>query len=128
MQIIHRVAVMQVLTEHSKEKLLSTFTEKKQMLERECSQLYFQLRKHEKEQQNPDVIEQFKKAIEKRKDNMKMIDFQITQVHTLPLGSEMKEKEIDALLTIRVGDDWHEKTAANTIVIKDGTVIEIRQR
>ncbi|MCY9092505.1 MULTISPECIES: YlqD family protein [Bacillus] len=128
MQIIHRVAVMQVLTEHSKEKLLSTFTEKKQMLERECSQLYFQLRKHEKEQQNPDVIEQFKKAIEKRKDNMKMIDFQITQVHTLPLGSEMKEKEIDALLTIKVGDDWHEKTAANTIVIKDGTVIEIRQR
>ncbi|AZV47777.1 hypothetical protein BJH90_02910 [Bacillus halotolerans] len=128
MQIIHRVAVMQVLTERSKEKLLSTFTEKKQMLERECSQLYFQLRKHEKEQQNPDVIEQFKKAIEKRKDNMKMIDFQITQVHTLPLGSEMKEKEIDALLTIEVGDDWHEKTAANTIVIKDGTVIEIRQR
>ncbi|MCC2931488.1 MULTISPECIES: YlqD family protein [unclassified Bacillus (in: firmicutes)] len=128
MQIIHRVAVMQVLTEHSKEKLLSTFTDKKQMLERECSQLYFQLRKHEKEQQNPDVIEQFKKAIEKRKDNMKMIDFQITQVHTLPLGSEMKEKEIDALLTIKVGDDWHEKTAANTIVIKDGTVIEIRQR
>ncbi|MDR4227658.1 hypothetical protein FO507_09785 [Bacillus mojavensis] len=128
MQIIHRVAVMQVLTEHSKEKLLSTFTEKKQMLERECSQLYFQLRKHEKEQQNPDVIEQFKKAIEKRKDNMKMIDFQITQVHTLPLGSEMKEKEIDALLTIKVGDEWHEKTAANTIVIKDGTVIEIRQR
>lgn len=59
---------------------------------------------------------------------MKMIDFQITQVHTLPLGSEMKEKEIDALLTIEVGDDWHEKTAANTIVIKDGTVIEIRQR
>ncbi|UQZ45997.1 YlqD family protein [Bacillus sp. PK3-037] len=128
MQIIHRVAVMQVLTERSKEKLLSTFTEKKQMLERECSQLYFQLRKHEKEQQNPDVIEQFKKAIEKRKDNMKMIDFQITQVHTLPLGSEMKEKEIDALLTIEVGDDWHDKTAANTIVIKDGTVIEIRQR
>ncbi|MFJ9290118.1 YlqD family protein [Bacillus halotolerans] len=128
MQIIHRVAVMQVLTERSKEKLLSTFTEKKQMLERECSQLYFQLRKHEKEQQNSDVIEQFKKAIEKRKDNMKMIDFQITQVHTLPLGSEMKEKEIDALLTIEVGDDWHEKTAANTIVIKDGTVIEIRQR
>ncbi|WP_439024863.1 YlqD family protein [Bacillus halotolerans] len=128
MQIIHRVVVMQVLTERSKEKFLSTFTEKKQMLERECSQLYFQLRKHEKEQQNPDVIEQFKKAIEKRKDNMKMIDFQITQVHTLPLGSEMKEKEIDALLTIEVGDDWHEKTAANTIVIKDGTVIEIRQR
>lgn len=74
------------------------------------------------------MIEQFKKAIEKRKDNIKIIDFQIAQVHTLPLGSEMKEKEVDALLTIEAGDDWHEKTAANTIVIKDGKVIEIRQR
>lgn len=84
MQIIHRVAVMQVLTERSKEKLLASFAEKKQMLERECSQLYFQLRKHEKEQQNPNMIEQFKKAIEKRKDDIKIIDFQIAQVHTLP--------------------------------------------
>ncbi|KXZ14926.1 hypothetical protein AXI59_03505 [Bacillus nakamurai] len=128
MQIIHRVTVMQVLTEQSKEKLLASFAEKKQMLERECSQLYFQLRKHEKDQQNPDVAESFKKAIEKRQDKIKMIDFQMSQTHTLPLGSEVKEKEIDALLSIEVGDNWHEKTAANTIVIKDGVVIEIRPR
>ncbi|ABS73947.1 MULTISPECIES: YlqD family protein [Bacillus] len=128
MQIIHRVTVMQVLTEQSKEKLLASFAEKKQTLERECSQLYFQLRKHEKDQQNPDVAESFKKAIEKRQDKIKMIDFQISQTESLPLGSEVKEKEIDALLSINVGDNWHEKTAANTIVIKDGVVIEIRPR
>ncbi|MCY8464515.1 YlqD family protein [Bacillus atrophaeus] len=128
MQIIHRVTVMQVLTEHSKEKLVASFEEKKQSLERECNQLYFQLRKHEKDHLNPDVTEQFKKAIEKRQDKIKMIDFQINQAHTLPLGSEVKEKEIDALLSIDVGDNWHEKTAANTIVIKDGVVIEIRSR
>ncbi len=57
-----------------------------------------------------------------------MIDFQISQTESLPLGSEVKEKEIDALLSINVGDNWHEKTAANTIVIKDGVVIEIRPR
>lgn len=102
--------------------------QKKQTLERECSQLYFQLRKHEKDQQNPDVAESFKKAIEKRQDKIKMIDFQIGQTESLPLGSEVKEKEIDALLSINVGDNWHEKTAANTIVIKDGVVIEIRPR
>ncbi|MCA1215364.1 MULTISPECIES: YlqD family protein [Bacillus amyloliquefaciens group] len=128
MQIIHRVTVMQVLTEQSKEKLLASFAEKKQTLERECSQLYFQLRKHEKDQQNPDVAESFKKAIEKRQDKIKMIDFQISQTESLPLGSEVKEKEIDALLSINVGDNWHEKIAANTIVIKDGVVIEIRPR
>ena len=38
-----------------------------------------------------------------------MIDFQISQTESLPLGSEVKEKEIDALLSINVGDNWHEK-------------------
>ncbi|MGW6044764.1 YlqD family protein, partial [Bacillus altitudinis] len=36
MQIIQHVTVMQVLTESSKDKLLTTFLEKKERLEREC--------------------------------------------------------------------------------------------
>ncbi|KJD52029.1 hypothetical protein UZ38_39890, partial [Bacillus amyloliquefaciens] len=43
MQIIQRVTVMQVLTENSKKKLLASFEERKEILERECNQLYFQL-------------------------------------------------------------------------------------
>lgn len=43
MQIIQHVTVMQVLTESSKDKLLTTFGEKER-LERECNQLYFQLK------------------------------------------------------------------------------------
>ncbi|TWM02480.1 hypothetical protein CHCC15136_4277 [Bacillus paralicheniformis] len=57
-----------------------------------------------------------------------MIVFQINQIHTLPLGSEVKEKEIDALMDIEVGDNWHDMTTGKTIVIKDGIVIEIRPR
>ncbi|NPC92552.1 hypothetical protein HOO54_10015 [Bacillus sp. WMMC1349] len=128
MQIIQRVTVMQILTENSKKKLLAFFEEKKEMLERECSQLYFQLRKHEKEHHNAAAAESFKKEIEKRHDKMKMIDFQIHQIHTLPLGSEVKEKEVDALLNIEVGDHWNEMTSGKTIVIEDGIVNEIRPR
>lgn len=43
----------------------------------------------------------------------------------LLFGSEMKEKEVDVLLMIEVGDDWYEKIVVNIIVIKDGKVIEI---
>ncbi|MFC1284885.1 YlqD family protein [Bacillus paralicheniformis] len=128
MQIIQRVTVMQVLTENSKKKLLASFEERKEILERECNQLYFQLRKHEKEHHNPAATESFKKEIEKRQDKIKMIVFQINQIHTLPLGSEVKEKEIDALMEIEVGDNWHDMTTGKTIVIKDGIVIEIRPR
>lgn len=37
----------------------------------------------------------------------------------------MKEKEIDVLFLIDVGDNWYEKIVVNIIVIKDGVVIEI---
>lgn len=126
LQIIQRVTVMQVLTEQSKKKLLDGFEEKKDTLERECNQLYFQLRKHEKENLSQTITTQFKKEIEKRQDKIKMIDFQLSQVNTLPLGSEIKEKEMDAITAITVGDPWNDEILSKTIVVKDGTVIEIR--
>ncbi|MGE6631378.1 YlqD family protein [Bacillus sp. NPDC077027] len=127
MQIIQHVTVMQVLTESSKDKLLTTFMQKKERLERECNQLYFQLKKHEKEPQQQDVISQFQKAIEKRQEKISNIDFQIQQLNTLPLGSEIKETEVDALIDIQIGDRWGDKTHEHVIVVKDGTVVEIRQ-
>ncbi|MBP1079992.1 DNA repair ATPase RecN [Bacillus capparidis] len=126
LQIIQRVTVMQVLTEQSKKKLLDGFEDKKNTLERECNQLYFQLRKHEKENLSQTITAQFKKEIEKRQDKIKMIDFQLSQVNTLPLGSEIKEKEMDAITTISVGDSWNDEILSKTIVVKNGTVIEIR--
>jgi DNA repair ATPase RecN len=126
LQIIQRVTVMQVLTEQSKKKLLDGFEDKKKTLERECNQLYFQLRKHEKENLSQTITAQFKKEIEKRQDKIKMIDFQLSQVNTLPLGSEIKEKEMDAITTISVGDSWNEELLSKTIVVKNGRVIEIR--
>ena len=90
MQIIQHVTVMQVLTESSKDKLLTTFGEKER-LERECNQLYFQLKKHEKEPHQQEAIPQFQKASDKRQEKIRQIDFQGEQLHILPLGSEMKE-------------------------------------
>ena len=70
MQIIQRVTVMQVLTENSK-KLLASFEERKEILERECNQLYFQLRKHEKEHHNPAATESFKKKLKNDRTRLK---------------------------------------------------------
>jgi len=46
----------------------------------------------------------------------------------LPIGSELQDQEIQALIDIKVGDNWEEITKGKTIVIKDGTIIEIRER
>ena len=43
----------------------------------------------------------FKKAIDKRQEKIRQIDFQVEQLHILPLGSEMKETEVDALVEVK---------------------------
>ena len=39
----------------------------------------------------------FEKEIQKREEKQKLLEFQIEQLHMLPLGSELKEKEVQAL-------------------------------
>ncbi len=59
-------------------------------------------------------------------EKIKLTDFQIDQLQILPLGSELKDKEIQGILEVQVGDNWEEKNLSRTIVVKDGYISEIR--
>lgn len=128
LQIIQTVTVKQVLTETSKQELLNNYEWKKQQLQKECDQFKFEMRKWEKNQkaQNGHLRSFFDKEIESRNEKMKLLDFQIEQLHMLPLGSELKEKEVQSLITIEKGDNWEEIEKGKTIIIKDGLVDDIR--
>lgn len=127
-KIIQNVEVKQILTENSKTKLIDSLQTNKNQLLKECGQLTFELKKMEKLNKfEPSKINlYFTNEIETRQEKIKQLDFQIEQIHMLPLGSEIKEKEVQALLDINVGDNWNEVTTARTIVIKEGRVEEIR--
>ncbi|MEC2077003.1 YlqD family protein [Metabacillus fastidiosus] len=126
MKILQRVSIKQVITEKSKEQLVTQFKKRKQQLERERDQLYFELKKMNKTKKNPDIRAKYTKEIEKRYEDIKNIQFQLEQVHILPLGTEIKEKEIDAIIEVNEGDNWDELIKEKTIVIKDGIVEQIR--
>ncbi|MFY0759067.1 YlqD family protein [Metabacillus dongyingensis] len=126
MEIFQTVSVKQILTETSREQLLNHFMQTKQQLEREIDQLAFQLKKKEKTNQTEEMRKQYQREISKRMDKIKIAEFQIQQIHTLPLGSEIKEKEMNAILEVHVGDRWDDLIKEKTIVIKDGIVVEIR--
>ncbi|MFC0271270.1 YlqD family protein [Metabacillus herbersteinensis] len=126
MNILHTVTVKQVITQTSKQALLTQFTDRKMRLEQECDQLYFEQRKVEKAKNNPVMSLQYEKEIEKRRDKIKLVDFKIEQINTLPLGSELKEKEVQAIIEVNIGDNWNELLQEKTIVIKDGVVQQIR--
>lgn len=124
MNILHQVTVKQILTDSSKFALISQFTDKKKRLDQECDQLYFEYKKVEKT--NKQLAKQYIKEIDKRREKMKLVDFQLQQVHTLPIGSEIKEKEVQAIVEVNEGDNWDKIINEKTIVIKDGIVDQIR--
>ena len=90
MQIIQTVVVKRILTDKSKVKLLELYNAQKLQLQKECSQLQFELKRLEKTKSfTPGELKNhFEKEINKRKEKEKLLEFQIEQLHMLPLGSE----------------------------------------
>lgn len=127
-QIIQTVVVKQILTENSKKKLFNHFEVQKLQLQREKNQLQFELKRIDKTKNfSPGALKNhYEKEINKRSEKEKLLEFQIEQLHILPLGSELKEKEVQALVEIKIGDIWNEQIGQPTIIIKDGIIEDIR--
>lgn len=130
MKVLQTIVVKQVLTENSKEKILQKYHSRKLQLQKECDQLRFELRKLEKmKKHSPESLRRhFEQEINVHKEKIKLMDFQIEQLHILPLGSEIKETDLQGIVEINEGDQWDEFLSGKTIVVKDGIVAEIRER
>ncbi|WP_080846470.1 YlqD family protein [Cytobacillus gottheilii] len=128
MKLIQTVTIKQVLTETTKNQLETEYETERQQLLKEIDQLHFELKKLEKTKkyQVSSLRNQFEKEIQKRAEKEKLLDFQIQQLHMLPLGSEIKSDEVQALLEIKEGDSWDKFQERKSIIIKDGIVDEIR--
>ena len=129
-KVLQTVIVKQVLTEDSKRLLLEKYQRKKFQLEKEMEQLKFELKKQEKlKKLTPEMVKRhYDNDIKVRTEKIQVLDFHMEQLHMLPLGSELKESELQALVEIREGDSWEEFREERTILVKDGIVIEIRER
>ncbi|WP_339227684.1 YlqD family protein [Oceanobacillus sp. FSL K6-2867] len=127
MNIIKKVVIKQIVTEKSKEKIYRNFHDHKLRLEQECQQLLFEKRKlqHKAGSTKQEIEQRFQQEINNRKEKIKLLDFKISQLETLELGSEITEKEVDALVEVNVGSDWKEIMEKQVIVIKDDVVIRI---
>lgn len=128
MQILQTVVVKQILTEASKQKLLEKYFSRRLQLQKEIEQLQFELKRLEKTKkfQPSGLKNHFEKEAHMRQEKEKLLEFQIEQLHMLPIGSELKEKEVKALIDVEVGDVWDEKAGQVSIIIKDGIIEEIR--
>lgn len=128
MKIIKPVTVKQLLTETSKRTMLEKFRSQMFQLQKECEQLRFELRRHEKERKydKGTLRLKFEEEIKRRQEKNKLLEYQIEQLEILPLGSELNDGEVETFLEVEVGDDWEWVAAESAIIIKDGKVYEIR--
>ncbi|MCB5934008.1 YlqD family protein [Caldibacillus thermoamylovorans] len=128
MQIITTITVNQILTESSKKQLFISFQERRQQLLKEIDQLKFEMKRMEKMKKYPvsSINTYFEKEIEKRKEKVKLLEFQIEQLDLLPIGSELKEREIQGLIDVNIGDNWNESLLNRKITVKDGIVVDIK--
>ncbi|HIV75852.1 MAG TPA: YlqD family protein [Candidatus Pseudogracilibacillus intestinigallinarum] len=127
MQIIQKVIVKQMITENSKYTLQKKFEREKKQLELECQQLLFEQRKlmNKLTQSKTEVEERFEREINFRKDKMLMIDFKIEQLEVLEIGSEIIEREMEAIVPVEVGKDWETIMKERIIVVKDNIIVRI---
>ncbi|WP_088809533.1 MULTISPECIES: YlqD family protein [Listeria] len=128
MKLIQKVVIMQVLTEQSKLELLTYYKEQKRLLETESEQLLFEQKKveHKNRYQPERVNEYFEHELNLRQEKIKLVEFQMEQLETLPLGSEIRERELETIVDVQVGDEWSDATLSKTIVVTDGVITEIR--
>jgi len=128
MKILQSVIIKQILTEKTKTRLIEKYEQEMMQLDKECEQLLFEEKKQLRKStlQETKIKSYYKNERNKRTKKKTAIEFQIEQIHILPLGSEIKEQEATAIVEIKEGDSWDEQTAAKTIIIKDGIIHEIR--
>ncbi|HLR15173.1 MAG TPA: YlqD family protein [Bacillota bacterium] len=127
MELIQPVRIAHVLTEKSKHELQKSFTQEKLRLEQECEQLLFEQKKLQRQMKEQRVVveEKFQKEIQTRMDQQQQLDFKLEQLDSLPLGSELVEKEVDALVEVSIGSKWSTIHKQITIVIEDDVIIRI---
>lgn len=127
MKIIKKIKIKKVITPQTKNELKEEYEFKIFQLEQECEQLRFEKKKMV--QQNPakkaDIVAKFEKEMNSRKDHMKWYQYKLQQLDVLPIGSEIIEGEVDAILEITEGMDWEEITKERTILLENGIVKKI---
>ena len=127
MNIIKKVLIKQIVTGKSKEEMKLKFSNHKMQLEQECQQLLFEQRKllNKSGNSREEIKKRFQSEICKRQDEIRLAEFKMNQLDILPIGTEMIEREVEALVEVKTGMHWEELMEPGSIVVEDGVVIRI---
>lgn len=126
------VAVKFILTELTKQQILTEHRRQIDHLTEELEQLEIQGKEALEQAMaaGGDVAQQVREQIEQermnREQQREQLIQQIQQIQQMELGTEIQNMNVETSVNVRVGDDWGKILRGAEIVIKDGIVYEIR--
>lgn len=126
MHILQTVSVVQIVTNSLKQERMAAYENQKRRLERETAQLLFEKKKAERAgSKQAEAAVKFQLEIDQRHEKIAVLEFQMNQLDQLPMGTELKERDIQSIVEVNEGDRFERKNGG-AIVVKDGVIIEIR--
>ncbi|GBF11646.1 YlqD family protein [Tepidibacillus infernus] len=134
MKIKIPVPVKMVVTNQSKQLLVTEIEQSMKQIKVELEQLKFQQKKllTEAEKKGKEAVRIVQDRIgyehQKRKEKLEQLVVQLEQVEKLNIGDEIFHSTVDTEIEVNVGDHWDQIFHRYEIIIKDGIITEIRKR
>jgi hypothetical protein len=128
------IPVKLILTEQTKQQIISEINSAIQQVQHELEQIEFQGRaalndaeKNGNQQAVAAITARINQERGMRLERREQMMQQLVQIQQTPLGAEVPGGQIETTVEVRVGDVWEEVVAGTEIVLKDGIVAEIRR-
>jgi hypothetical protein len=134
MTITRPIALRVIVTEQFKEEMAKELQEAADTSQRRIDQIDFQARRVLADLQRTDLNQamQVRQQIEAEKGRQESVKKELLdrakEVQDLEMGSEFPRGTLEGVVEIAEGDNLYQKLTGAEIVIKDGVVIEIRER
>lgn len=133
-QLRQDVALIFIVTEELKVRLLDEFKAASDDVQSQIDQFDFRARHALAELQRADLnramaarqqIDAEKRRLEAMKNELQD---RRKEIEGLTIGSEYPRGSLEGLVEVKMGDNLFEKLAGVQLIVKDGTVVEIRHR
>lgn len=128
------VALIFIVTDNLKKRLLEEFTTAEADVQREIEQFDFRAKHALAELQRADLNRAMaaRQQIEVEKRRLDAVKAEILQqkaeIEALTIGSEYPRGTIEGVVDVSEGDNLFEKLAGAQLIVRDGVIIEIRKR
>jgi len=128
------VVLTVVVTENYKKRISDELRQAMERVDANRGQIQFQLDRYVNEVAKSDLNQaaQIREKLNEEKarlmDLRSALDARMREVEKLEIGNEYRRGEIEGLVEINIGDNLYQKLAGTEVIVKDGIIIEIRER